>query len=175
MRSWVVAVAASLIFVPAAFAQRPNYEKAARDAMAKLDFLVGHWEGEAQMDGRPDMVHVETVESRLDGLVLVVEGIGRAQEDGALVHHALGVISYDARAQHYRVVAYRDDGESVDAIATFLPDRAFQWTFDTTGQRSVRYTIRLSESGDWLETGEIARDGKTWLSFYQATLSRVQE
>jgi hypothetical protein len=73
------------------------------------------------------------------------------------------------------VVAYRDDGESVDAVATFLPDGAFQWSFDTTGQRSIRYTIRVSEGGEWQETGEIARDGKTWLPFYEMTLSRVQE
>lgn len=175
MRSWVIAVAASAILVQAAFAQRPDYEKAARDAMTKLKFLVGHWKGEAKMDGRPDMVHVETVESRLDGMVLVVEGMGRAQKDDDLVHHAMGVISYDARAKHYRVVAYRDDGESVDAVATFLSDGSFQWSFDTTGQRSVRYTIRVSGSGEWQETGEIARDGKTWLPFYEATLSRVEE
>jgi hypothetical protein len=181
MRAATLGLVASAFLAASALAQRSDLEGEARDAMSKLAFLAGEWEGEATMDMGPGARHkvaqVETVESKLDGLLLVVEGVGHKVEDGKLVHHALGVISYDARAKHYRVAAYRQDGEMVNATGTFLPDGAFQWSFEITGQRRVRYTIRQSTDGEWLETGEMSPDGTKWLPFLDMKLRRkpVQE
>jgi hypothetical protein len=176
MRALVFA-AAVIAWTVAGFGQQPDHGQTAREAMAKLGFLVGRWEGQATMDMGPgakhDVVQQETVEARLDGLLLVVEGTGRTKDDGRLVHHALGVISFDPLAGRYRVAAYRQDGQSVDAVANFLEDGAFQWSFSVTGTRSVRYTIRQSEDGEWLETGEITHDGAAWLPFLEMRLKRV--
>jgi hypothetical protein len=78
--------------------QIPNVESQ-RSAMRKLDFLVGSWSGEARIlprSGEPlEMVQTEEAQYKLDGLVLVIEGIGRNKSDGKTTLQALGIISYD--------------------------------------------------------------------------------
>ena len=49
-----------------------------RAEMKKLDWLVGQWKGAGWMQmgpqGRKEFTITETVEAKLDGLVLVIEG-----------------------------------------------------------------------------------------------------
>ncbi len=63
----------------------PNVE-AQRTAMKKLTFLVGAWSGEATVLRAPGqftaMAQTESVQFKLDGLVLLIEGVGRAKADG---------------------------------------------------------------------------------------------
>ena len=174
-RAWPMMAVVLVLAAGGAFAQAPAPSDEARDAMAKLKFLVGSWKGDAVMQMRPgaadEASQTEVVESRLDGLLLVVEGIGRDKYGtDKVVHHALALISYDVAAKQYRVVAYRQDGQSVDAKAKFLDDGRFQWGFDMPG-RSVRYTI-TDRKGDWHETGEYSVDGKAWTQFLEMQLKR---
>ena len=59
---------------------------AQRTAMKKLEFLVGKWNGEARLlrgsDQWMDLHQSEEAQYKLDGLILVIEGIGRAKSDG---------------------------------------------------------------------------------------------
>src|SRR5438552_5786113 len=76
----------------------PDVE-AQRTAMKKLSFLVGKWSGDAsvlQGQGRfVDLSQTEEVQFKLDGLVLMIEGVGRAKSDGKLALQALGLVSFD--------------------------------------------------------------------------------
>jgi hypothetical protein len=176
-RVWVASVAAWVITVGAAQAQAPapTASQAMRDAMARLKFLVGSWKGDCIMQMGPgpaeEVAQIEVVEAKLDGLVLLVEGVGTSRSTSKVVHQALGLISYNEATGQYRVVAYRQGGQSVDAKAKFLDDGSFQWGFDAGG-RSVRYTIS-DRKGDWYETGEFSVDGKTWTRFLEMQLKRT--
>jgi hypothetical protein len=83
-----------LIFGLVLLAQQPRTPdlNAQRAAMKKLEFLVGKWAGEARMlRGTGDplvMMQTEEVQYKLDGLVLVIEGVGKA--DGKPVLQARG-------------------------------------------------------------------------------------
>ena len=64
--------------------QTPNME-AQRTAMKKLDFLVGEWSGQASVTRGGVVIELEQSEVaqfKLDGLVLMVEGVGRTKSDG---------------------------------------------------------------------------------------------
>ena len=70
---------------------------AQRAAMKKLGFLVGKWHGEARLLGGGgewmNLHQSEEAQYKLDGLILVIEGVGRTKSDGHSVLQALGVIS----------------------------------------------------------------------------------
>ncbi len=90
--------------------QTPNME-AQRAAMKKLDFLVGEWSGQASVARGGVIVELEQSEVaqfKLDGLVLMVEGIGRTKSDGKVVLQALGLITFDDTSGSYRMRAYND-------------------------------------------------------------------
>ena len=59
--------------------------RAQKEAMQKLSFLVGKWEGDASivtMKGPLKVRQTELVQYKLDGLVMMVEGTGRDPEKG---------------------------------------------------------------------------------------------
>src|SRR5437867_9411032 len=76
----------------------PDVE-AQRTAMKKLGFLVGDWSGEASVLRGPgrfaELTQTESAQFKLDGLVLVIEGVGRTKTDGKPALQALGLISFD--------------------------------------------------------------------------------
>lgn len=89
----------------------PNLE-AQREGMKKLQFLVGRWSGEACLhhgQGEPAiLVQTEEAQYKLDGLILLIEGIGRIKADGKPALQALGILSYDDAAGRYRMRAFND-------------------------------------------------------------------
>ena len=156
-------------------AQAPVATPEMKEAMAKLAFLAGKWQGDAVFQMGPqthELKQEETVESRLDGLVLVVEGKGTSKVDGKVYHHALATISYQPETKNYRVVAFRQDGNGVIATGMFLPDGAFQWGFEMD-KMTVRYTIRHAPGDTWHETGEISFDKTTWKPLVEMQLKRA--
>lgn len=145
------------------------------EAMQKLSDLVGRWEGAGWMQrgpGEPDKtLSTETVESRLGGRILVVEGLHHAQEDPSqVVHHALGVISYDEAAGHYKFRTYLANGRGGEHEMRLEGDDIL-W-FIETPQGKIRYTIRI-EDGMWHEIGEMSRDGETWRKFFGMDLQKM--
>lgn len=151
-----------------------------REEMKKLDWLVGQWKGEGWVEVGPGQRRTstvtETVQSKLDGSVLLVEGIGKAKLPGrdeeVIVHHALGTLAYDEPAKLYRMRAYRA-GHYVDAEAK-LTEGGLEWGFPDPRGGRVRFIIKLDEKGRWSETGEVSQDGKTWRKFMEMTLERVK-
>ena len=160
--------------------QPPTAPAAQRDAMKKLDFLLGQWKGEGWMEFAPGQRRTfkgtEVVQSKLDELLLVVEGVhrGKAGDKGpeVVVHSAFAVVSYDDKAKRYRFQAFTGRGNFEDVEAK-VSERQLVWGMNVPQFGDVRYTIKLDDKGRWFEIGEVSRDGKTWQQFFEQTLQRV--
>lgn len=176
MRSLIPALALLLLAAPAAAQQSPV--AAAAGEMQRLAFLHGTWRGEGvttMAPGREERAAVlETAQPKLEGSVLLVQGLGWEGTEGAadyrVVHEALGVVSYDARRGGWSMRAYRGGGW-VDAEVT-VGDGEMVWAFDQPGAGRVRYTIRLDEQGRWHEVGDFSPDGRQWRRFFEMRLTR---
>lgn len=149
--------------------------------MKKLDFLIGEWQGEGWTEFIPGQRRTspitENVQPKLGGMILLIEGLGKTKiagrEEEVVVHHALGIVSYDATAKRYRIKSYLADGRSTEAEAEFV-EAGFQWRFQAPQGTSIRYTVKLTEQGEWFETGEMSQDGKSWRQFHEMTLQKVE-
>jgi uncharacterized protein (TIGR03067 family) len=162
------------------FAQEPPAAAAQREAMKKLAFLVGRWQGDSWTEPAPGRrfaaTGTESVENKLNGLVLVIEGVHRRKaEDGTVgpvVHNALGVISYDDAAKKYRFHGYTDRGNFADADV-IVGDGRLTWSIRASQTVEIRYTITLTPNGGWSEIGETSSDGKVWRKFFEMNLKRT--
>ncbi len=173
---------ALLLFVSAAHAQRPPTPErvAQQEAMGKLLFLVGDWEGEGWYDyngQRAPFTGTERVEARLDSLLLLVEGRHFAsipnRPEPMLIHHAFGMFAYDADAGHYTFDTHLATGRGGTYEAHMEGD-ALVWTMENSQMGHVRYVIRLDDEGRWHETGHRSADGDTWTQFFEMTLRRAR-
>ncbi|MGI8821618.1 MAG: DUF1579 family protein [Chthoniobacterales bacterium] len=137
--------------------------------------MVGRWEGTGwiQMgsEGRKEFTQTETIQYKLDGLVLVIEGQGKSKEDGSTVHSALAFVSYDERAKTFRWHAFTAEGRQTDTEAKIGTD-TLEWGLEIPQRGRMRYTIKLNEKGEWFEVGEMTQDGQTWHKFFEMMLQR---
>lgn len=169
---------------PAAAAAQPGRPPAPdpaklQEAMKPFLPAVGHWRGEGWMQmgpGEPQRaVSEETVEMRLDGLVLMVEGLHHARlADGAagkVVHHALAVILADP-AGGYRFSTFLADGRAADARGNWENGK-FVWAPPAPPGRQIRYIIDWTVADRWSEIGEMSTDGTTWTKFFEMNLTRA--
>jgi hypothetical protein len=173
----------SILFLLAAAVSSPGQQPAPaaqRDAMKKLDFLVGEWKGEGWMEFAPGQRRTfqgtEVVRPKLDGLLLVIEGLHRGrvgEKEEAVVHTAFGVVSYDDRAKRYRFQAFTGRGNYEDAEPK-VSDGQLAWGMKVPGFGEVRYTMKLDDKGRWFEVGEVSQDGKEWRKFFEMTLEQVK-
>jgi hypothetical protein len=119
----------------------------------------------------------EHIEYKLDGMVLLVEGIGKAKDAANkefVAHHALAVLSFDKASNQYKFKTYLKDGRSTDAWFTVVTDNNFQWGFDTP-QGKIRYSIRMEPAAKtWNEIGEFSADGTTWRKFFEMNLKKTE-
>ena len=144
-------------------------------AMQKTAVLEGVWKGSGWIQLGPQRSTFNIVEQgafKANRSVFIMEGIGRDANDSTqIVHQAFAVISFDEQASRYRMRAFRGDGNSVDADFNVQDDGSIVWGFTHPMAGQVRYTIRLA-GGQWVETGEMSRDGQNWRPFFEMTLER---
>jgi hypothetical protein len=156
-------------------AQTPPSAATQRQEMKKLDWLVGHWKGSGWIEmgpqGRHEFLQAETIQSKLDGLVLIIEGLGRSREADTAVHSALAVVSYDEGTRTFRWRAFTAEGRQTDAEAK-VGEGTLEWGFPISQQGLVRFTIQRNAKGQWFEIGEMTHDGQTWRQFFEMTLER---
>jgi hypothetical protein len=162
----------------------PN-ARATQEAMAKLAFLVGRWEGEATLLQAPEGSPMRTIRQsedvryKIGQSVLLVEGTGRMRTDtgepGRVVFEALATITWDPAQKAYSMRAFTERGFVNPVIE--VKDEEILWGFDTPdGSMKVRYHIVIDERNHWLETGESSRDGgKTWTKMIEMDLERRTE
>ena len=178
MKKLRVVMLLSLLCTPL-MAQAPN--AAAVEQMKKLSFLIGQWKGEGWVQYGPGprvtVTTTESVQSRLGGEVLLVEGLGRNKMDNSNAeltgHDAIALMFYDVETGTFRFQAHRARGLSVDTEIKVTPG-GFEWGFQDERAGTLRFTMKLTDKGEWFEIGEMSRDGKTWSKFVETKLERVK-
>ncbi len=156
-------------------AQAPD-GSAHRAGIERLSFMVGRWRGEAWIQRGPERVQAmmaETVERKLDGAVLLVEGLGVIPGTDSAparpVHQALAVVTFDPQAGTYGLRSYIASGQFGDFVLTLVPG-GVSWTREVPGGR-IRNTAHIG--GDtWHEIGEFSRDGVNWMPIMEMNLRR---
>jgi hypothetical protein len=137
--------------------KNPNLE-ALRAAMKKLDFLVGMWTGNALITRGPgektELLQTEEAGYKLDGLILVIEGIGRTKSDGVPILQALGIISYADESKIYHMRAFNDGRFLETEIRLLEQGKGMTWSF-MFGEIKTKSVLRINENGDWTELHEI--------------------
>ncbi len=142
--------------------------------MKKLDFLIGEWTGEARLlrgPGEPVLLtQTEEAQYKLDGLILLIEGVGRTKTDGKLVLQALGIGSYDDESGTYRMRAF-NDGRFLETEVKLLDNgKGITWGF-TVGEIKTNSVMRINEKGDWTELHEITIGSTPPRKFMELTVS----
>ena len=136
----------------------PDLE-AQREAMKKLGFLVGKWAGEARLLRGPtesvELLQTEEAQYKLDGLIVVIEGIGRTKSGGQPLLQALGIVSYDDESRTYHLRAF-NDGRFLEAEMKLLKNsKGMTWGF-TLGEIRTNSVLQINERGEWTELAEIS-------------------
>ena len=135
----------------------PDVE-AQRVAMKKLAFLVGEWIGEASVLRGPgqfaELVQRESARFRLDGLLLEIEGVGRAKSGNEVVLQALGLIDFDDKAGMYRMRAFNDGRWLESEVVLVNGEESISWGF-VVGEIRTKTVLRINNKGEWTESGEL--------------------
>jgi hypothetical protein len=152
----------------------PNIE-AQRAAMKRLDFMVGSWSGEVSIfrgSGDPvSLMQTEDAQYKLDGLILLIEGVGRTKAEGKSVLQALGVASFDDESGTYRMRAF-NDGRFLETEVKLLDDgKGITWGF-ALGQIRTSSIMRITEKGDWTELTEITIGTNPPKKYMEVAVSR---
>jgi len=171
----MVAAAMAAVALSYAFAaDQPTSKDIQRREMKKLEWWVGHWKGSGWIQmgpqGRQEFTQTETIEAKLDGLVLVVEGMGKDKETGATVHTALGFASYDHHANKFRWHAFKPEGQ-IDTEAK-VGTNTLEWSLQIPRRGQMHYTITRNEKGEWFEIGEMIQEDQTRRKFFEMTLQK---
>lgn len=150
---------------------QPSYDlnEAAQKKMSELSFLEGNWKGSGWMMGqdrqRMTFDSEETVQFKLSGTILEVEGVGKSE--GKVVHHALAVISVAEGEGKFDFTSFLQSGEKGTYKAEMVDGKLYWYP---VGQ--VRYIIQINEKGQWFEVGEY-NAGDQWYKFFEMTLDKV--
>src|SRR5215472_4659358 len=104
-----------------------------RTAMKRLDFLVGKWSGEGRIfrsTGQTvNFVQTEDVQYKADGLILMIEGVGRTTSEAKVVLHALALITFDDQQNTYRMRAFNDGRWMETQLNPLEQGKGFSWGF----------------------------------------------
>jgi hypothetical protein len=146
-----------------------------RAAMKRLSFLVGKWSGDARVRRGPgdplELIQTEAAEYKLDGLLLLIEGIGRNKADGKIALQALGIISYDDESNQYRMRAF-NDGRFLDTELKLADGgNALTWGF-ALGDIKTSSVLRIDENGHWTELHEIVIGSQPPRKFMELKVAR---
>ncbi|WP_186753471.1 DUF1579 family protein [Echinicola salinicaeni] len=161
----------ALFWIMSGFAMGQNK---ADQAMEKLAFLEGDWSGIAKSrQGAGQLIELrqyEDVSFRLDGNMLLIEGKGYVE--GSLKFNAVAVITYNQWQEKYEMMAWRGNGQRVDAYFKELGKDNFEWGFDIPQGGKMKYVLSINDSGQWHEVGEYSPNGEKWYPSFEMTLDK---
>ena len=164
-------IALLLILIAATATPAPD---PALNAMQQLPALEGKWEGAGWIrmgPGEPvKFVGEETVERRLGGRVMIIEGRHLSPDRSQVVHHAFAVLTWDEEAKQYRFQSYVTNRGGGDHRG-YMRDGAFVWE-NKSASGLVRFVITVKDD-TWHEVGHIQR-GDQWYPMFEMTLKRTK-
>ena len=135
----------------------PNLQ-AQREAMRKLAFLTGKWIGDASLLRGPtefvELLQTEEAQYKLEGLILVIEGVGRTASGGQALLQAFGIISYDDESETYHLRAFNDGRFLETEVKLLEQGKGLTWGF-VLGEITTKSVLRINERGEWTEFAEI--------------------
>lgn len=152
--------------------ENPNVELQ-RNEVKKVESLVGQWKGGGwiqQGAKRETFTGTETVQRKLDGLAILVEG-RFTNSEGKVIHETLAVLDFNEKDSKHRFRTYLASGRSGEHELKLVAD-GFEWGFQTP-MGTIRYTIKTANDV-WFEIGEFSKDGKTWLKFFEMKLEKLK-
>jgi hypothetical protein len=179
MKTILLSIAMLTVYSVTSRAQETKPSSNAVGDKSKMEIFkpwAGQWKGEGWIQQGPGEAKTTTVEEflefKLDGMILVIEGVG--MHAGNKTHHAYAILSYDKLTNGYRFRTYLADGKSADAWLTVLAENEYRWGFDVPSGK-IQYTIKLDfNKKTWTETGEFSADGSQWFKFFQMNLQKVK-
>jgi hypothetical protein len=144
---------------------------AQRAAMKKLSFLVGKWSGEGTLLVAPgqyaELAQTEEAQFKLDGLVLMIEGVGHPKSDGNVAHlaspadantaagiKALGLISFDDESGSYHMRAFNNGRWLESDVKLTGEGNGLSWGF-TLGDIRTNSVLHINEKGEWTEDAHL--------------------
>ncbi len=146
-------------------------------AMKKLDYMAGNWKGEGWIEmggGRMTFRGGEVVQRKLDGTALLVEGSFFGKMPGSdaevPVHTTLAVMSYDPAAKQYKFATWLATGSAGNHVLQ-LNENGWQWEI-ASSRGTARFVMKLTEAGEWHETGSFSSDGTNWRQFFEMKLKK---
>lgn len=157
-------------------AQTGGDPEAHRAAMQGLAFLIGEWEGDgwiAGRDGRRQIRQSEVVRFELGGTILLIEGTARERdgnEIGEVIFNAFAIVSWNPD-RGYTMRSYLWNGLEGERDLE-VGDGEFSWQQEAPSG-TIAYSMRLTEEGDWHETGTLARADGQELPVIEFRLSRT--
>ena len=174
MKNILLAFITEIFGASIAFAQVDKASvETSRTEMKKLDAMVGKWQGSGWSQRgkeRETYTGTETVQRKIDGLALLVEG-KFVNKENVVVHETLAVLSYNSTSKDYDFNTFLFDGRKGQYTLKAAGEN-WQWGFSFPGG-TIRYTIKLT-ADTWHEIGEMSMDeGKTWRQFFEMTLKKV--
>lgn len=173
-----------LVALFALFAASTAFADAAdqRARMEKLSYFLGEWQGTSWIKRGPDDPAArsrswELVESRLDGMVYIVEGKHHSLDEGRegeLNLHALAILSAKPNGEGYDWRTFTHEGHGGTFDAELDAEGRFIWRIEHPQAGTIRYTIALTDT-TWMEVGERSVDGgATWHQFFEMQLEKLK-
>jgi hypothetical protein len=115
------------------------------------------------------LLQTEQAQFKLDGLLLVIEGVGQAKSGEQSLLQALGVISYDDQSGTYYLRAF-NDGRFLETTVKLLEQGyGMSWGF-ALGEIRTNTVLRINERGEWTEAGEILIGEQPAKKFWDLTV-----
>ncbi|MEO7453390.1 MAG: hypothetical protein ABIV13_01350 [Fimbriimonadales bacterium] len=146
-----------LVSVALLFPQFPQGPSAVElEAMKKLDFMVGNWEGVGWMmlpEGREVFKGTENVQKKLQGKALLIEGKFADTKDGRIVHETMAIVTYDEAKKKYVFQTYLFNRPGGVFDLNVKPN-GFTWAIDVPNVTRADYDMNLV-NGEWVEKGSV--------------------
>ncbi len=141
--------------------------------MQKLRFLVGAWSGRARIwrtaDNSVELSQTENVTYKLDGLILMIEGVGVDNIDHKTNLQALGLISFDDAAGVYRMRAFNDGRWLESTVELNESGKQLHWGF-TLARIKTSSTLQVDGKGKWTETHEVSVNSQPFRKFMEVSV-----
>lgn len=155
-----------------------DLSKLCKEQMNVLSGFSGRWKGDATMTQQGgitiQLVQEETIEYKLDSLILQFEGIGRKTNDQTKISfHALAFVNYNALKKNYEMKSFLMDGKQTDAFFKVIEKNKYDWGFDVPGGKIVYHITLDPIAKKWHEKGEFSPDGSQWYPFFEMNLTKL--
>lgn len=119
-----------------------------------------------------ELSQTEEAEYKLDGLVLMIQGVGRSKADAKPAMQALGMISYDDEARTYHMRAYNDGRYLETEVRLAENGKEITWGF-VLGEIKTSSVLQMDDAGDWTELHEISMNSQPPRKFMEVRVSRL--